>query len=319
VVHLWNAVFGYGTAHNAPALVIDRKLDAADGLFVVAVLGDQVLGTVMAGYDGHRGWIYALAVRPERRREGLGSRLLAAAERVLASRGCVKINLQVVEGNDGARLFYEARGYVAESRLSMGKLVAENVPAAVREPGAVASGGAPGEPRGAERAFQCRAIGVIRSPHTRAEETPIQPSFAKGVPGRVEMLPEYEAGLRDIEGFSHIYLVYAFDRAGPCSLETTPCLGDRPRGVFATRAPSRPNGLGLSLVRLVRREGAVLHVEDVDILDGTPLLDIKPFIGRFDSREDAVCGWQDDVDDETATREGRRGFRGSRRRGGTGG
>ena len=91
-------------------------------------------------------------------------------------------------------------------------------------------------------------------------------------------------------------------------LEVTPYLGDRPRGVFATRAPCRPNPLGLSLVRLVRREGTVLHIEDVDVLDGTPLLDIKPYVGRFDSRAGARCGWQDEVDDETARAKGRRGY-----------
>jgi tRNA-Thr(GGU) m(6)t(6)A37 methyltransferase TsaA len=154
-----------------------------------------------------------------------------------------------------------------------------------------------------------KPIGVIRSPHTRADETPIQPVFAGGIPARVEVFLEYEEGLRDIDGFSHIYLLYAFDRAGPASLEVTPYLGDRRRGVFATRAPNRPNPLGLSLVRLVRREGNLLHIEDVDILDGTPLLDIKPYVGRFDSREGTRAGWQEEIDDETARTKGRRGCR----------
>ena len=157
--------------------------------------------------------------------------------------------------------------------------------------------------------IHCKPIGVIRSPHTRADETPIQPVFAEGIPGRVEVLPEYEDGLRDIDGFSHVYLIYAFDRAGPASLEVTPYLGDRPRGVFATRAPNRPNPLGVSLVRLVRREGNILHIEDVDILDETPLLDIKPYVARFDSREESRGGWQDEIDDETARVRGRRGYR----------
>ena len=156
----------------------------------------------------------------------------------------------------------------------------------------------------------CRAIGVIRSPHTKREDTPIQPVFAKGVAGRVEVLPEYEAGLRDIEGFSHIYLIYVFDRGGATRLSVVPYLGDTERGVFATRAPCRPNALGMSLVRLLRREGTVLHVEDIDVLDGTPLLDIKPYIGRYDSRNDARSGWQDDVSDDTARELGRRGFKG---------
>lgn len=160
-----------------------------------------------------------------------------------------------------------------------------------------------------------KPIGVIRTPHTSQEETPIQPVFAPGVPGRVEVLPEFEEGLRDIEGFSHIYLVYAFDRAGAIRLSVTPYLGDEERGVFATRSPHRPNGIGLSLVRLVRREGAVLHVEDVDVLDGTPLLDIKPYVERFDSRESVRSGWSEDIDDETAWKRGRRGFEGEDDRG----
>ena len=155
-----------------------------------------------------------------------------------------------------------------------------------------------------------KPIGVIRSSHTKQEDTPIQPVFARGVAGRVELLAEYEEGLRDIEGFSYIYLLYVFDRAKGPRLSVVPYLADTERGVFATRAPCRPNALGMSLVRLLRREGAVLHIEDVDVLDGTPLLDIKPYIGRYDSREDVRSGWQDDVDDSTARERGRRGHGG---------
>lgn len=155
--------------------------------------------------------------------------------------------------------------------------------------------------------FEYQPIGVIRTPHTRAADTPIQPVYAKGVRGRVELAPEYEPGLRDIEGFSHLHLIYAFDRAGAARLEVVPYLDDRSHGVFATRSPSRPNAIGLSLVRLIGREGAVLHVEDVDMLDGTPLLDIKPYIGRFDSRPDARCGWQDEIGEEEARARGSRG------------
>ncbi len=117
-----------------------------------------------------------------------------------------------------------------------------------------------------------------------------------------------EEGLRDIEGFSHIYLFYVFDRAGEPRLSVVPFLGDAERGVFATRSPRRPNALGMSLVRLVRRAGTVLHVEDVDILDGTPLVDIKPYVRRFDSRGDARSGWHEDVDETSARIRGRRGF-----------
>jgi tRNA-Thr(GGU) m(6)t(6)A37 methyltransferase TsaA len=155
-------------------------------------------------------------------------------------------------------------------------------------------------------------IGVIRSPHTEKKDTPIQPVFARGVAGRVELLPEYEEGLRDIEGFSYIYLLYAFDRAREPRLLVVPYLEDVERGVFATRSPSRPNALGMSLVRLLRREGTVLHIEDIDVLDGTPLLDIKPYISRYDSREDARSGWQENVDDITASERGRRGYGGGK-------
>ena len=153
-----------------------------------------------------------------------------------------------------------------------------------------------------------KPIGVIRSEHTKPDKTPIQPVFAEGIPGRVEVFEDYEPGLEGIEGFSHIYLIYLFDRAGTPRLSVVPYLSDSERGVFATRSPHRPNRLGMSLVRLLRREGRTLHVEDVDVLDGTPLLDIKPYIGRFDRREQARSGWQDDVDDGSARRLGRRGY-----------
>lgn len=153
-----------------------------------------------------------------------------------------------------------------------------------------------------------RPIGIVHSPHTSADKTPIQPSFATGIAGTAEIDPAYEAGLADLEGFSHIWLIYLFDRAGAARLTVKPFLEDVPHGVFATRAPCRPNPIGLSLVRLVGRTGRTLHLEDVDILDGTPLLDIKPYVGRFDRREDVRCGWLDRIDDATAAERGRRGF-----------
>ncbi len=152
-------------------------------------------------------------------------------------------------------------------------------------------------------------IGVVRSPHTAAERTPIQPHFAKGIAGTAQVDPAYEEGLADLDGFSNIWLVYIFDRVSAPKLTVKPFLEDTPHGVFATRAPNRPNPIGLSLVRLVRREGCVLHLEDVDVLDGTPLLDIKPYVGRFDTAEQARCGWLDKIDDATARQRGRRGYR----------
>ncbi len=155
-----------------------------------------------------------------------------------------------------------------------------------------------------------RPIGIIRSPHTASEHTPIQPSFATGIPGKVEVDAAYEEGLADLDGFSHIWLFYLFDRTDAVRLTVKPFLEDVPRGVFATRAPSRPNPIGLSLVRLVRREGCALHIEDVDILDNTPLLDIKPYIVRFDTRDDARSGWLDRISETTAQQRGRRAFEG---------
>ena len=128
VVQLWERVFGYEAPHNAPSVVIDKKLEAADDLFLVAVAGDVVIGTIIAGYDGHRGWIYSMAVNPEHRKKGIGSRLLAAAEKHLASRGCVKVNLQILNDNHEVQAFYEANGYSVEDRISMGKRFPENVP-----------------------------------------------------------------------------------------------------------------------------------------------------------------------------------------------
>ena len=121
VAALWQRVFAYDSPHNAPALAIEKKLAARDGLFFVARSGATVVGTVMAGYDGHRGWIYSLAVLPEHRRNSVGSSLLKHAESRLAELGCIKINLQIVDGNEQVVSFYERHGYQIEPRVSMGK------------------------------------------------------------------------------------------------------------------------------------------------------------------------------------------------------
>jgi len=161
-----------------------------------------------------------------------------------------------------------------------------------------------------ETVVSYKPIGVIRSEHVTAEKTPIQPSYAKGCKGRVEVFPEFAEGLRDFEAFSHVYLIYHFHQSRAARLTVKPFLQDVERGVFATRAPCRPNAIGLSIVELVSREGNVLHVDGVDILDGAPLLDIKPYTARFDRIENTRNGWQDDVDEETAKRRGRRGYNG---------
>jgi len=152
-------------------------------------------------------------------------------------------------------------------------------------------------------------IGVIHSEHQVPEKTPIQPVYARGCPGRAEIQPEYVEGLKDLEGFSHVILLYHFHRAGEPLLTVVPFTDDTPRGVFATRHPQRPNSIGLSVVRLVRIGGSILYLQDVDILDGTPLLDIKPYIPRFDGVENPQGGWTQTVDEETARQRGRRNFR----------
>ena len=134
-------------------------------------------------------------------------------------------------------------------------------------------------------------IGIIRSPHQRAEGTPVQSALAVGVEGTVEVFPEYAAGLRDLDGFDRIWLVYWFDRAKLAELAVTPYLDNAPRGLFATRAPCRPNPIGLSSVRLLGISGNILWVDGLDILDNTPLLDIKPYIPAFDAFEAKLIGW----------------------------
>ena len=131
VVGLWEAIFGYQEAHNSPSVVIDKKLAVDDQLFFVAMIGDVVVGTIMAGYDGHRGWIYSVAVSPSHRNQGIGSGLVSHAEDALTSKGAVKINLQIMEGNESVAGFYSSLGYSVEKRVSMGKRISENVPGRV--------------------------------------------------------------------------------------------------------------------------------------------------------------------------------------------
>ncbi len=134
-------------------------------------------------------------------------------------------------------------------------------------------------------------IGVIHSPYKEPVGVPIQPVFGKGVKGTVEVFPEYQEGLKDLANFSHIILLYYFHLCSKTSLKVRPYLDNVKRGVFATRAPSRPNHIGISVVRLVKIEGNILYIEDLDIVDGTPLLDIKPYVPKFDVREKVKVGW----------------------------
>ena len=128
VIRLWENVFGYEAAHNSPSLAIDRKLAIQDGLFFVATQEGRVTGSVLAGYDGHRGWLYSVAVHPDYRHKGLGTALVHHAEAALTERGCVKINLQIADGNEEVSAFYASLGYATEKRISMGKRGPENIP-----------------------------------------------------------------------------------------------------------------------------------------------------------------------------------------------
>ena len=138
-----------------------------------------------------------------------------------------------------------------------------------------------------------RPIGVIHSPWQEQSGTPIQGAYAPDAIGSIEVHPEFTEALTDIEGFSHVWVLYWFDRARPYEPLVRPYLDDREHGVLATRAPCRPNPLGISLVGLRRREGRVLHVAELDVLDGTPLLDLKPYVPEFDARREVRVGWMD--------------------------
>ena len=138
-----------------------------------------------------------------------------------------------------------------------------------------------------------KPIGVIHSPFKEPKGTPIQPAGAEGIAGTVEIFPEYVEGLKDIEGFSHIILIYHFHLSKKAPLRVKPFMDDREHGVFAMPGPSRPNPIGISIVRLVRVEGNILHIRDIDIVDRTPVLDIKPYVPDFDVREVEKTGWLD--------------------------
>jgi len=139
--------------------------------------------------------------------------------------------------------------------------------------------------------IQYKPIGIIHSPFKEPKKTPIQPASAKGAKGTIEIFPEYVEGLKDIEGFSHIILIYHFHLSKSSTLIVQPFLEKKLHGVFATRSPSRPNPIGISVVRLLSVENHVLFVENIDVVDGTPLLDIKPYVPEFDKRKIERIGW----------------------------
>lgn len=148
-----------------------------------------------------------------------------------------------------------------------------------------------------------KPIGVIHSPFDSLEEMPIQPSSDESGSGIVEIFPDFVDGLRDVGGFSHIYLLYHLHRVRQAKLMVTPFLDKVPRGIFATRAPSRPNPIGLSLVELVRVEGNLIYVERIDMLNETPLLDIKPYVPEFERIHDVRIGWLEQARGQVRTKK----------------
>ncbi len=141
--------------------------------------------------------------------------------------------------------------------------------------------------------IEIQAIGIIRTPFLEASGTPIQAAYGKDIQGQVLINEAYAAALDDIEGFERLWLIYWMDRVGPFKPRVMPYRDTRKHGLFATRSPSRPNPLGISVVRLLERRGSILHIADMDILDGTQLLDIKPYIPEFDAYPVSKAGWFD--------------------------
>lgn len=150
-------------------------------------------------------------------------------------------------------------------------------------------------------------IGFIRTPYSQIDGMPIQPCGAESVTGTIEIHREFEEGLHDLEGFSHIWLIYHLHERQQPRLRVKPFLDDVEHGIFSTRSPVRPNAIGLSLVKLVKRQGCTLTVENIDVLDGTPLLDIKPYVPAFDSAAAVRIGWfENKVGEAVTTRADRR-------------
>ena len=143
--------------------------------------------------------------------------------------------------------------------------------------------------------YAMRPIGFVRSPYRDKSEIPKGPGAEHRAEGTLEVRPELEAGLQDIEGFSHLFVIWVFDRASGYDLVGTPPTDTRPHGVFASRSPRRPNPLALTVVELLKREGPVLHVRGVDMLDGTPILDIKPYLTSIPA-ETLRRGWLDEAE-----------------------
>lgn len=141
--------------------------------------------------------------------------------------------------------------------------------------------------------FKVKAIGVVRSPFQNKDQAPIQGAFAPEAKGSLEILPEYREGLKDLDGFERVHIIYFFDRAGEVKMVRSTFLSDQEHGLFSSRHPCRPSGIGMTVAKLLKvdKEAGVVEISGVDTLDGTPLLDIKPYIPKFDSFPDSVDGW----------------------------
>jgi len=157
--------------------------------------------------------------------------------------------------------------------------------------------GSAGPADGGEREISFRPVGIVRSPHREQAGTPIQPRFGRTARGTVEVAPEYAPALADLEGFERIWLICLLHRTRGWLPRVIPYRDDTSRGLFATRAPSRPNPIGISTVRLLRVQGPILHVAELDLLDGTPVLDVKPYVPEFDAFPDAGAGWLESASD----------------------
>ena len=153
--------------------------------------------------------------------------------------------------------------------------------------------------------IEYQPIGFIRSPHQTTSGTPIQPSRGRGIRGTIEIEEEYVEALSDLDGFSHIIVICHLHRASEFKSKVVPYLDTELRGLFATRAPARPNPIGISVLRLLEIDGNRLQIEDVDLLDGTPVLDIKPYVRGFDDQTDVRCGWLDEIKERQITADDR--------------
>lgn len=151
--------------------------------------------------------------------------------------------------------------------------------------------------------IELNPIGIIYTPFKEREGMPIQPSGADRIKGTIEIKPKFKDGLRDLDGFSHVILLYHFNKVKDFKLIVKPFMDDKERGVFSTRAPKRPNFIGLSVVKLIKIEGNIIYIENIDVLDGTPLIDIKPLIPDVDFADVNKLGWLEGRSDKMANKK----------------